>query len=126
MIKKLHHFQSEALDMLRDGLRAGHKRQILCMPTGSGKTVVSTSVVKSSKEKNNRAVFIVDRVALVEQTSREFHSAGIHHGIVQGQNTVRESSPIQVASAQTIERRGLAGFDLAIIDECHILSLIHI
>ena len=120
MMKKLYPFQTEALDLLRDGIRGGALRQILCMPTGSGKTVVSTAIVLNSHQKNSRAVFIVDRVALVEQTSREFQEADIFHGIVQGQNTRREYAHIQIASAQTIERRGLAEFDFAIVDECHI------
>lgn len=38
----LHDYQQQAIDDIEAGIEDGHKRQILAMPTGSGKTVTST------------------------------------------------------------------------------------
>ena len=57
----------------------------------------------------------------IRQTSKRFVAYGIPHGYVQGKNTQGRGEHIQVAMAQTIEKRGYwNSLDLLIIDECHI------
>ena len=36
----LHDYQQAAIDSARENIRKGHRRQILCAPTGSGKTII--------------------------------------------------------------------------------------
>ena len=131
-MKALWPFQVTAEDQARDNMRRGIRRQLLCMPTGSGKTHVAMSIVKQAADKGSRCMFVADRQFLVAQTSERFTEAGIPHGVAMSDKTFGRRERIQVASAQTLETRGflLDGDlfddqyvsplpDLVIVDECH-------
>ena len=116
----LRDYQEEAVESLRDGLRGGHKWQMLVAPTGAGKTVMAGAIIQSASAKQSRVGFIVDRIALVSQTSLRMHEAGIRHGVKQGDVDIGADEPVRVYSAQTLERmRRPPKFDLAIYDEAH-------
>lgn len=118
---RLREYQSVAVDALRDGIRAGKKRQLLVAGTGAGKTLTSAHILNEAANKGSYTLFIVDRVALVDQTSEVFDEYGIPHGVVQGDHArwaPREN--VQVCSAQTLARRSLPRRpSLIIVDECH-------
>lgn len=117
----LRDYQANAIDALRQKIREGTKRLILCAGTGAGKTLTSAKLLKEAHRKGSYALFIVDRVALVDQTSAVFDEYGIPHGVVQGIHP--RWSPhehIQVCSAQTLARRSLPRRpSLIVVDECH-------
>ena len=117
----LRDYQSEALETLRDHIRAGRRKAVLSSPTGSGKTVVASALCEAAVGKGSRVIFAVDRIALAEQTSARLNEAGIEHGVIQGANGRRQWAPLIVASQQTLERRktGIDDYDLIIVDECH-------
>ncbi len=118
---QLRPYQADAIEQLRAGIRAGSRRQILCAGTGAGKTVMAASLLREADRKGRYALFLVDRVALVHQTSATMDSYGIRHGIVQGRNerwSPREN--VQVCSVQTLAKRALPRDpDLLIYDEAH-------
>lgn len=118
---QLRGYQADAIEGLRSGIRAGKRRQILCAGTGAGKTVMAAHLLREADRKGSYALFLVDRVALVNQTSETFHQYGIPHGVVQGIN--EQWSPyenVQVCSVQTLARRRLPRTPLLIVwDECH-------
>jgi Rad3-related DNA helicase len=66
---ELRPYQLESIERLRQGIRDGHRSQILCAPTGSGKTIIAAYLMDAAARKFNRVAFIVDRVNLVDQTS---------------------------------------------------------
>ncbi len=113
--------QTMAHRVLREAAAAGHKRQMLMMPTGSGKTILALFLVKESLVKGRRCLFICDRTNLVGQTSKVADSLGLRHGIIQAKNPRMDlEQSFQIASAQTLMRRGIpADFDLIIVDEAH-------
>ncbi|MCJ8138586.1 DEAD/DEAH box helicase [Falsirhodobacter halotolerans] len=119
----LRDYQESAVEVLRDGIRRGVRRQILCAGTGAGKTVIAAHLLKQAHEKGSYALFLVDRVALVKQTSDTFARYGIPHGVVQGINdrwSPREN--VQVCSIQTLARRILPRDPALIVyDEAHCL-----
>jgi superfamily II DNA or RNA helicase len=115
-------YQALAVQNLRQSLAGGMVRQILCSPTGSGKTEIGMALVKGALAKRKRVAFLCNRVHLVEQTSRRFTKSGITHGIIQGSNTSRLYENVLVASIQTVARRGLPDVDLLIIDEAHTVA----
>ena len=115
-------YQAAAVQNLRSSLAAGVVRQMLCSPTGSGKTEIGMALVKGAIAKRKRVAFLCNRVHLVEQTSRRFLRSGIKHGIIQGANTTRAYENVLVASIQTVARRGLPDVDLLIIDEAHTVA----
>ena len=115
-------YQSIAVQNLRHSLAGGVVREMLCSPTGSGKTEIGMALVHGARAKHKRVLFLCNRVHLVEQTSRRFTKAGISHGIIQGDNTTRVYESVLVASIQTIARRGMPEADLIIIDEAHTVA----
>jgi superfamily II DNA or RNA helicase len=116
---ELRPFQAAAIQSLRAGLKEDYLRQMLYSPTGSGKTVMATGLVQGARLKGKRVAFLVNRVQLVEQTSKTFRRYGIAHGIIQGDNTRREYEHVLVCSIQTVAKRGLPDVDFIVIDEAH-------
>lgn len=118
---ELRPYQLDAVEGLRAKIRQGHKRLILVAPTGAGKTVIASHLLRQADQKGSYALFMVDRVSLVDQTSKTLDDYGIDHGIVQGINqrwSPREN--VQVCSVQTLARRVLPRAPMLVIyDECH-------
>jgi len=114
--------QTRAIEQLRNGFRAGHRQQILVMPTGSGKTITAMMLIHESLKKGKRATFVCDRTALINQTSAVADGLGLTcHAIVQANHPRRDNSmPLQIASIQTIQARGYwPEGDLFVLDEAH-------
>lgn len=115
-------FQITAHEKLRDGARAGHKRQLLVAPTGSGKTYLGLRIIHEALQKGRRGLFVCDRTALIDQTSARADAYGLRgHGIVQANHWRRDiTMPFQIASIQTIQARGYwPEADVIVIDEAH-------
>ncbi|MDR8090345.1 DEAD/DEAH box helicase family protein [Burkholderia gladioli] len=114
-------YQLDSVEALREGMRAGHRAQVLMAPTGAGKTEIGAYLCDEVNKKGRRAAFVVDRVNLVDQTSQRFNHYGIPHGVIQADHWRRRGyERIQICSAQTIEKRGFfPDLDLLIVDECH-------
>lgn len=119
---ELRPYQAAAVQALRDGIRAGHRAQLLVAPTGAGKTIIGTDLMHEAARKGTPTAFMVDRVVLLDQTSAVLDRYGIEHGIVQaGHWRYRPNALIQVCSAQTIEKRGFfPGCRLLLNDEAHV------
>jgi superfamily II DNA or RNA helicase len=119
---QLREHQSEVVQKLREGFIAGHRCQLLYAPTGFGKTEVAMAIMKAVAEKYKKCAMILDRIVLVDQTSRRLTKYGIEHGVMQSQHwRYRPQEHIQICSAQTLEKReAFPEIDLLIIDECHV------
>lgn len=127
----LRDYQLAALENARENIRNGNRRQLLCSPTGSGKTVIALGLMQAATAAGTRSVFITDRSALVDQTSAAMDEYGISHGIMQASHwRQRPQDLVQLVSAQTLGRRlGRGGYvdsllrDLrfVLIDEAHTL-----
>jgi superfamily II DNA or RNA helicase len=119
---RLRDYQTEAIEALRDGIRQKMRRQVLVAPTGAGKTVIASHLLREADRKNSYALFLVDRVSLVDQTSATLDSYGIHHGVVQGDHPRWEPmANVQVCSIQTLANRMLPREpSLICYDECHV------
>lgn len=119
---QLRDYQLDAVQSLRDGVRQGMRRQVLVAPTGAGKTVIASHLLREADRKGSYALFLVDRVSLVDQTSATLESYGIHHGVVQSTHPRWEPrANVQVCSIQTLARRSLPRVpDLICYDEAHV------
>ena len=120
MSYELRPHQVDARASLVGSFRMGNKRPIVQAPTGSGKTLLSIDIIKSALEKGTYVIFVVDRITLLDQTSREFGKHGIEHGVIQADHWRTNNLRVQIASVQTLVRRKdkpRAG--LIIVDECH-------
>ena len=118
---QLYEFQEQSIEALRQNIREGVKNQILSAPTGSGKTVCASRLLEECAAKGKRAIFIADRINLIDQTSAMLDEYGIPHGVIQAQHWRWQPwQKIQVASAATLERRAWPeDTNLIIVDECH-------
>lgn len=118
---QLRTYQERSLNALREGFRAGNKAQMFYMPTGAGKTESAISLLMATANAGNRAAMVLDRRILVDQTSQRLDKYNINHGVLMsGHWRYRTHEPIQICSAQTLEKReSFPGLDLLIIDEAH-------
>lgn len=116
--------QVSALDGLRGSLRSGNRRPMLQLPTGAGKTVIAAHIVHGAKAKAKRVTFCVPALSLIDQTFERFVANGINPGdmgVIQGDHPWRRpAAPIQIASVQTLRRRGMPDTGLLVVDEAHI------
>jgi superfamily II DNA or RNA helicase len=120
-LRPLRDHQHRAIDGLRQSLSSGHKRPMLQMPTGAGKTLTSGHIISSALDKSNRVAFCVPRLTLVDQTVTAFEAEGISAiGVMQAAHLRTDSrQPIQICSAQTLARRQRPDVDIVIVDEAH-------
>ncbi|MGV7234634.1 MAG: DEAD/DEAH box helicase [Nitrosomonadaceae bacterium] len=110
----LRYYQEKAITQLRP-----HRRPLLVMPTGSGKTVVFVEIAKLAVAKGNSVMIVCDRKELVEQAVNKLQAIGIEPGILMAGTKLMPGVLVTVASVQTIMRRKISPPDVLIIDEAH-------
>ena len=108
---------------------SGTQRVLVTMPTGTGKTVVFSEVVKRTVGLGKRAIVLAHRKELIEQAAKTIHRlAGVTCDIEMAERWADDGmfarSPVVAASKDTLRRRRLKRFNPAefgclIIDECH-------
>lgn len=116
-------YQREALDAIHASYKNGHRRQLVVLPTGTGKTVLFSSLASEAK---GRRLILVHRDELVRQTVSKLADAGLDNvGVVKGEQDDCNRL-VTVASVQTLSRqRRLDAFlrfgqcSLIVVDEAH-------
>ncbi|MGA9668278.1 MAG: DEAD/DEAH box helicase family protein [Terracidiphilus sp.] len=113
--------QIPVIPAIAEAIREGHKRIIVQMPTGGGKTVLAAHMMDRSARKGKRPMFVAPAIQLVEQTLASFEEQGLSDiGIIQAQHHRTDfRAQIQIASRNTLVRRKLPEIDFAIVDEVH-------
>ena len=121
-LRALRPHQERVLEALSQSLRSGHKRPMVKMPTGAGKTLAAVHIVKRALDKGNRVIFTVPALSLIDQTVAAFEAEGIHSvGVMQADHErTDQTQPVQVCSIQTLARRQKPDAALVIIDEAHL------
>lgn len=114
-------YQEKAIAELRSCISAGSKRLLLTLPTGGGKTLTSTEIIRMALERGLRVLFVVHLRELVDQTVRALARCGVTHvGVMRGDDGRADSTaPVQIASIQTLARREKPKAELVILDEAH-------
>ena len=95
---------------------------VLQMPCGSGKTELAMAMAAGVCARKGRTLFLAERITLVNQAASRFRNAGFRVGVIQANNPGYDiDAPVQIASLQTVSRRGL-GFvpNFIVADECHV------
>lgn len=117
----LYPYQNEAVIALRRGVIEGHRAQMLCLPTGAGKSIIAVNLIESALQRGTRVAVLSERTALVSQFSRHLDRASISHGIMQADHPrYKPAERVQVCSQQTLESRGWPDVDLIIVDEAQV------
>ncbi len=116
---QLRPYQLDVVEDLRVALRA-HRRVLLQLPTGGGKTAVASFIADGTIAAGRRAYFICHRAELVEQTSLTWRKYGIAHGFIAASRPAAPSAGM-VCSIDTLKNRVATTPppDVAIWDEAH-------
>lgn len=120
---QLYPYQHELIKKLYAAIKSGEKRILLYAPTGAGKTVIVSSVIRDALSKDRNILFIVHRNELVHQTVETLKRFNLSAGVIKAGWAADAKQPAQVASVQTLASRGAPeNLDIVFIDECHTTS----
>lgn len=112
-------YQLAAVSRVREAMRS-HRRVLLVIPTGGGKTHTAAELIRMAVQRGKRCVFAVHLREVVLDTARRLRAAGIACGVIMGDEDADLSAPVQVVSIATLTRRGTyPPADLVVIDEAH-------
>jgi len=120
---KLRPYQITLEESGRAAFRDGHRCIAMQAPTGAGKTVTFTSILKGAFDKGNDALLLTDRTELFKQGKATLELGGVSVSTIEPSTKVMPTSGIVVAMAPTLGRRlAKCGFSpkLIIVDEAHI------
>jgi ATP-dependent helicase IRC3 len=125
---RLRPYQKKAVAAVVSGYQEKHQRRMLLyLPTGAGKTVIATHIIKALRTTKafGKVLFVAHRREIIDQTARTIrrHLPGLKVQIEQGNRTTRGDSAITLASVQSLVRRKKKydpkAYALIICDECH-------
>lgn len=123
----LRDYQAEAVDALFRYFEAAEGNPLVAMPTGSGKSLVIADFGRRVLEWGSRAIVATHVQELVEQDAEKLEAL-LGPGLV-GVNSAGlgrrdREEPILVASVQSVykDAEALAGRDLVIVDEAHLVG----
>ena len=113
----LRRYQIAVVERALDALAATGSA-VVQMPTGSGKTVVATAVVKRSE---GPVWFVCHRREISRQATKSFAESGVEFGVVSPGHPFQPDRMVQIVSVQSLARRvaDLPAPRLVIWDECH-------
>ena len=124
---QLRPYQQEAVDAVYDHLRHKDTNPCVVLPTGSGKSLVLGRIASDAVSLWNGRVLVLAHVKeLLEQNASKTQALcpGMPVGVYSAGLGRRDTSqPVVVAGIQSVyDKADLLGrFDLAIIDECHLI-----
>lgn len=120
-MQELRDYQVSALDQIKTAYVAGHRRMVLQMPTGAGKTRLAAEMVNNARGKKRKVIFEVPAISLIDQTVEMFYAEGIRDiGVIQANHHMTDwGQPIQVASVDTLKNTDVPKADVVLRDECH-------
>jgi superfamily II DNA or RNA helicase len=118
---ELRDYQLEALAAVEEAEAAGTRRQLVALPTGTGKTVVFSELIA---RRGGRALILVHRDELVSQALDKLAVAGLEDvGVVKAERD-EHGAQVVVASVQSLSRRARLervspDFRTVVVDEAH-------
>jgi len=124
---ELRPYQQEAVNAVKKEWNEGHKKTLLVLPTGTGKTVVFSKVVEDCTKDGSRALILAHRGELLEQAADKLTKvSGLYSALEKAESTSLGSYlPVTVGSIQTLsqEKRLMQfpkdHYKTIVIDEVH-------
>src|SRR6516162_5059764 len=117
-------YQQDALTAIEAAALRGVQRQVVSLPTGSGKTVIFAHLIL---ERQARTLILVHRDELIRQTLDKLamvaQGTALDIGVIKAARD-EHAGDVVVASVQTLHRearlqRLAQTFGLVVVDECH-------
>ena len=125
-MKTLRQYQTNIINAVRDAYKQGHRKILIQLPTGGGKSVIFSKIIGSADEKKSETLFLVHRRELVKQASQHMTNEGVEHGIIMSGQLPNLTHHTQLASIQTLWARAvkkarinLPKSDMVVVDEAH-------
>ena len=117
-------YQTDLINSLRQSIRDGHKRIMLCAPTGSGKTVMFSYMVQRHLSRGGRAAIFTHRGELLKQANRSLSNAEI----ITSTSRPDLFKPLHIVMVETVHRRlsrldfihWLSTRTMVVFDEAHL------
>lgn len=117
-------YETTAVREIRAALHA-HRRVVAVGPTGCGKTVIAAMLIEQAL--GLRVLFVAHKHELIDQAHAQLAAHGIEAGVIMAQDErihgtgrMDPTARVQVASVQTVARRGgPERVDLIVFDEAH-------
>ncbi len=117
----LRDYQIAALDAVEQASARGVRRPLIALPTGTGKTIVFVELIR---RRGGRALVLVHRDELIQQTLDKLARVGVlDAGVVKAERD-EHGAQVVVASVQTLSRparlqRLTPDFSTVVVDEAH-------
>lgn len=118
--------QTQAFASTIAAIEMGEQGILLTSPTGGGKSVMMTDLIRWALERSWRVVLYTNRKMLLDQLSGVLDKHGITHGVRASDHDANLLNEVQISSIQTelarvykSERWSLHLAKLVIIDEAH-------
>jgi superfamily II DNA or RNA helicase len=120
-------YQVESAFAIRKEWRKGNKRTLLVLPTGTGKTIVFSAVIRDEVREGARCLILAHRGELLDQAADKLKkSTGLGCAVEKADVTCKgEWFRVVVGSVQTMMRQKRLDtfpndyFDVIIVDEAH-------
>ena len=103
---RLRPYQEEAKQAILKDFESGRQRTLLSLPTGTGKTIVFSSVLDERLRQGGKGLVIAHRDELLTQAQQKLWDAyGLASALEKGDSTaLGASAPVAVASIQSLSR----------------------
>ena len=124
----LYDYQLKVIAEYEAKVAAGVRRILIAAPTGSGKTVIASEIIRREVAKYQRVVFLAHRDELLTQARRKLSRFDITAGIIKAgrDNDARPQALVQICGIQTLHGRAiqrqtmdLPPAELLVVDEAH-------
>jgi len=117
-------YQKKAIGECYKKIREGFRKPLIYAPTGAGKSLLSSHIIKDASSRNKRVLFLVHRDPLVQQTVKTLVGYGLHEDkigfIKAGYPHASDEDDVIVASIQSLARRDFPNdIGLIVVDEAH-------
>ena len=124
---ELRPYQEEARASVEQEWEQGHKKTLLVLPTGTGKTVVFSKITDDCVKDGKRVLIMAHRGELLDQAAEKLKkTTGLNAAVEKAESSCLNSLlRVTVGSVQTLgrekrlERFSENYFDTIIIDEAH-------
>src|SRR5262245_2820963 len=109
MTDVLRPYQQTVVGDVERAIAAGKRRILLVAPTGSGKTVIASTIIDQFTRHYRPALVLAHRLEIIGQTSKKLYACQISHGIIKAGFPPRPMERVQVASVATLWVRAALG-----------------
>ena len=124
---QLRPYQEEARCAVENEWNNGHKKTLLVLPTGAGKTIIASKVIEDCVKNGDKVLFLAHRSELLQQASDKIKKVTNLNCAVEKANETCLGSwyRVVVGSVQSLMRENRLNkfkadyFDTIIIDEAH-------